>query len=148
MTTIQQKTKKKVTIPLHENVKKIIEKYKGILPICPTNQEFNRTLKDLGERIPELNVPFSKQITRGRKITVEETMKWEKLMTHTARRSFCTNNYLSGLPVLTIMSVSGHRTEKSFRSYIKATGEEHAQIMKKHWDNNTKRDEKNNTEKP
>ena len=44
------------------------------------------------------------------------------------------------------MSVSGHRTEKSFRTYIKATGEEHAQIMKKHWDNNTKRDENNEIE--
>lgn len=134
LTTIQQKTKKKVTIPIHANVKKIIDKYKGVLPVCPTNQEFNRTLKDLGQRIPELNVPFSKQITRGRKITVEETMKWEKLMTHTARRSFCTNMYLMGVPVLTIMAISGHRTEKSFRTYIKATGEEHAQIMKKFWD--------------
>lgn len=134
LTTIQQKTKKKVTIPIHPNVKKIISKYKGALPACPTNQEFNRTLKDLGQRIPDLNVPFSKQITRGRKITVEETMKWEKLMTHTARRSFCTNMYLMGVPVLTIMAISGHKTEKSFRTYIKATGEEHARIMEKYWE--------------
>jgi integrase len=142
LTTIQQKTKKKVTIPLHKSVKDIIEKYKGVLPVCPTNQEFNRTLKDLGQRIPELNVPFSKQITRGRKVTVEETMKWEKLMTHTARRSFCTNMYLMGIPVLTIMAISGHRTEKSFRAYIKATGEEHAQIMKKFWVENEKKTSK------
>jgi integrase len=134
LTTIQQKTKKKVTIPIHPNVKKIISKYRGALPACPTNQEFNRTLKDLGQRIPNLNVPFSKQITRGRKITVEETMKWEKLMTHSARRSFCTNMYLMGVPVLTIMAISGHRTEKSFRTYIKATGEEHARIMEKYWE--------------
>jgi integrase len=134
LSTFQIKTKKKVTIPIHQNVKEIINKYNGVLPICPTNQEFNRTLKDLGQRIPELNVPFSKQITRGRKITVEETMKWEKLMTHTARRSFCTNMYLMGVPVLTIMAISGHKTEKSFRAYIKATGEEHAQIMQKFWD--------------
>lgn len=136
LTTIQQKTKKKVTIPIHQNVKDIIDKYNGVLPICPTNQEFNRTLKDLGQRIPELNVPFSKQITRGRKITVEETMKWEKLMTHTARRSFCTNMYLMGVPVLTIMAISGHKTEKSFRGYIKASGQEHAQIMQQFWDKN------------
>jgi integrase len=137
LTTVQQKTKQKVTIPIHPNVKMVINKYYGVLPPCPTNQEFNRTLKDLGERIPELKVPFTKQITRGRKKVEEETMKWEKLMTHTARRSFCTNMYLLGIPVLTIMSVSGHRTEKSFRAYIKATGEEHAQIMRKHWKDNT-----------
>jgi integrase len=136
LTTIQQKTKKKVTIPIHPNVKKIIDKYNGVLPSCPTNQEFNRTLKDLGKKIPELNVLFAKQITRRRRVTVEETMKWEKLMTHTARRSFCTNMYLMGVPVPTIMAISGHRTEKSFRMYIKASGEEHAQIMKTVWDKN------------
>ena len=134
LVTIQQKTKKKVTIPIHPNVKKIIDKYNGVLPPCPTNQEFNRTLKDLGQRIPELDVPFAKQITRNRVITVEESRKWQKLMTHTARRSFCTNMYLMGVPVPTIMAISGHRTEKSFRMYIKATGEEHAEIMKKIWD--------------
>ena len=142
LTTIQQKTKQRVTIPIHKNVKAIIEKYNGVLPCCPTNQEFNRTLKDLGQRIPELNVPFSKQITRNRQITVEETMKWEKLMTHTARRSFCTNMYLMGIPPLTIMSVSGHRTEKSFRTYIKASGEEHAGIMKRFWDKKSDMKEK------
>ena len=91
----------------------------------------------MGQRIPELNVPFAKQITRRRRITIEETMKWQKLMTHTARRSFCTNMYLMGVPVMTIMAISGHKTEKSFRTYIKASGEEHAQIMKKIWDNRT-----------
>ena len=140
LTTIQQKTKKKVTIPVHANVKLIISKYDGALPTCPTNQEFNRTLKEIGQRIPELNIPFSKQITRQRKLTVIESMKWEKLMTHTARRSFCTNMYLMGVPVLTIMAISGHKTEKSFRAYIKASGEEHAKIMQKFWDDN---DEKN-----
>ena len=143
LTTIQQKTKKKVTIPIHQNVKNIINKYNSVLPICPTNQEFNRTLKELGQRIPQLNIPFSKQVTRGRKVTVEETMKWQKIMTHTARRSFCTNMYLLGVPVPTIMSISGHKTQKSFMTYIKATGEEHAQIMKKFLDNNGEKNTKN-----
>lgn len=57
-------------------------------------------------------------------------------MTHSARRSFCTNMYLMGVPVLTIMAISGHKTEKSFRTYIKASGEEHAEIMKRFWESN------------
>lgn len=130
---IQEKTKKPVSIPIHEHVKKIIDKYDGKLPKCPTNQEFNRTLKDIGKRIPELNTSFTKQITRGRTVTAQETKKWELLMTHTARRSFCTNMYLSGIPILTIMAVSGHKTEKSFRAYIKVSGEEHARIMERFW---------------
>ena len=137
--TIQIKTKQKVTIPIHPNVRKIIDKYNGVLPKAPTNQESNRTLKELVKKMPELNVPFAKQITRRRKKTVEETLNWEKLTTHTARRSFCTNMYLLGVPVMTIMSISGHKTEKSFRSYIKASGEEHAKIMKGFWDKQTEK---------
>jgi integrase len=137
MTAIQQKTSKKVTIPIHPNVEQIIKKYNGVLPPCPTNQEFNRTLKQLGERVRELRIPFAKQITRHRRIVIEETMKWEMLTTHTARRSFCTNMYLLGVPVLSIMSSSGHKSVKSFMRYIKASGEEHAQIMKKFWDQNS-----------
>jgi len=51
------------------------------------------------------------------------------LTTHCARRSFCTNNYLSGTDVLTIMAISGHKTEKSFRRYLKLCPEDYAQRM-------------------
>ena len=56
--------------------------------------------------------------------------------THTARRTFCIFMYILGVPVPAIMAISGHRNEKSFRMYIKASGEEHAQIMKSIWDKN------------
>ena len=68
-------------------------------------------------------------------------------MTHTARRSFCTNMYLMGVPVLTIMAISDHKTEKSFRAYIKATGKERAQITQHFWDDNDKKKVKNDQEK-
>ena len=132
-TTHQVKVHSKVTIPIHTQVRRIINKYNNELPLCPTNQEFNRTLKDLAKRIPEFHVPFEKQITRGRKRVVEEKPKWEMLQSHSARRSFCTNMYLMGVPIPTIMSMSGHKTEKNFKKYIKAGGLEHAQIMKKYW---------------
>ena len=46
--------------------------------------------------------------------------------THTARRSFCTNAYLSKMPVIDIMALSGHTTEKEFYNYIKVTPQERA----------------------
>lgn len=55
-----------------DNLKDIIDKYNGELPICPTNQEFNRTLKDLGQRIPELNIPFSKLITAVERLPLKK----------------------------------------------------------------------------
>jgi integrase len=128
---INIKTNIKNTIPILPEVEKIITKYKGQLPVAPTNQEFNRTLKDIAQRIPELHRPFEKRITKGREKHVIRKMKWEMVMTHTARRSFCTNMYLKGVPVPTIMAISGHRTEKNFYKYIKADGMEHARLMKR-----------------
>lgn len=142
-TTYQVKTKDKISIPIHQNVQRIIDKYKGNLPVCPTNQEFNRTLKDLGQRIPEFNVPFEKLITRGREKIIEVKQKFSLIQSHTARRSFCTNMYIMGIPIPTIMAISGHKTEKNFKKYIKASGVEHAHIMKGYWDKSYfKNDEK------
>jgi len=127
---INIKTNFKNTIPILPEVERIISKYKGQLPAAPTNQEFNRTLKDISRRIPELNRPFEKRITKAREKQIIRKMKWEMVMTHTARRSFCTNMYLRSIPVPTIMAISGHRTEKNFYKYIKADGMEHAKLLK------------------
>jgi integrase len=56
------------------------------------------------------------------------------ISSHTARRSFCTNEYLKGTPALTIMKVSGHKTESSFLKYIKISSKEHAEKMKQLWE--------------
>ncbi len=68
----------------------------------------------------------------GSKVTVTNE-KWQLITTHTARKSFATNQYLSGAPILTIMAITGHKTEKSFLRYIKISPSEHAKILKIHW---------------
>jgi predicted metal-dependent RNase len=45
------------------------------------------------------------------------------------KRSFCTNMYNLGLPILTIMAFSGHKTEKNIRKYTKSKNEDHRKIM-------------------
>ena len=52
---------------------------------------------------------------------------------HTARRSFATNLYKSGFTSISIMAMTGHKTEKAFLTYIKVTEEEHAQLLMDHW---------------
>ncbi|MCL2329156.1 MAG: tyrosine-type recombinase/integrase [Bacteroidetes bacterium] len=66
---------------------------------------------------------------------METFEKWQQVSSHTGRRSFCTNMYKRGLPTLMIMSISGHKTEKSFLKYIKVKQNEHAEMMKKAWEN-------------
>lgn len=136
--TTQVKTGDQVVIPIHPTVKKIIDKYNGTLPRSISNQKTNEYLKDLGKKVPSLKMPFVKNRTKGGlKTTGKEDgtdfKKWELLTTHTARRSFATNEYLAGTPTITIMAITGHRTEKAFLKYIKLSPNEHAKLLKLHW---------------
>ena len=77
----------------------------------------------------------SETMTKGGKRITVNYPKYELITTHTARRSFATNQYLAGLPTLTIMKITGHRTETAFMQYIKITPKEHAQKLKEFWKN-------------
>lgn len=130
----QQKTSKEVVIPLHTVVRRIINKYDGNLPKAISGQKFNEYLKEICKRIPSLTNIENKRRTIGGLKTVKNLSKWEMVSSHTARRSFCTNEYLKGTPTLTIMAVSGHATETAFLKYIKISPKEHAEKMMQLWE--------------
>jgi integrase len=130
----QQKTNNKVTIPLHPVVLEILEKYNYDLPSEISNQRFNEYIKEAC-RIAGINGTETMTRTKGGEQIRTTFEKWEHVSSHTGRRSFCTNMYKRGLPTLMIMSISGHKTEKSFLKYIKVRQEEHAEMMKKAWEN-------------
>jgi site-specific recombinase XerD len=94
---------------------------------------FNRIIKLVGEKLPSLHVPFTKQVTYKRERVELVEMKYAFLQTHTARRSFCSNEYLKGTDPLIIMSISGHKSHKSFTRYIKVSGDQFADKLEKIW---------------
>ena len=55
-----------------------------------------------------------------------------RLITHVARRSFATNAYLAGIPAISIMKFTGHKTESSFLKYIKVNQERNAELLMNH----------------
>ena len=114
-----QKTKEAVIIPVHPIIPEILSRYGPELRI-PTNQEANRVLKWIGE------------YAVFKKITHENLEKWLQIRTHTVRRSFATNAYMSGVPMLSIMQITGHRTTESFLRYIRVTKLENAVKLKDH----------------
>lgn len=130
---IQVKTGAKITIPIHPMVNTILRKYDYNLPPVPANNKFNAIIKKVGEKMPSMHVPFTKQITYKREVVEEVKMKYEFLQTHTARRSFCSNEYLKGTDPLVIMAISGHKSHKSFMRYIKVSNEQFADKMEKIW---------------
>ena len=132
ITLNQQKTGQPVVIPIHPTVKAILDKYDGNLPKPITNQKFNAYLKQVA-KLADFKEAITKQITRAGKLQTEIKTKWQLVTTHTARRSFATNMYKAGIPSITIMAITGHRTETAFLKYIKVTPQEHAERMRDIW---------------
>jgi integrase len=127
-----QKTGQTVTIPLHKQVKAILEKRNGF-PRAISDQKFNEHVKEL------CRVAKFTALTPGSKINKDTKRKeegifakWELVSSHICRRSFATNLY-GHLDNLTIMGVTGHQTETQFLKYVKITSTEKAEKLKDYW---------------
>lgn len=137
-----EKTGKKVVIPIHPTVQKIFLKYDNELPRRPSNQNTNAYLKEIGQKIELLKVKVSKTLTKGGLGVTQNLEKWNMLSTHTARRSFATNEYLQGTEMEMIKAITGHTTEKSFMKYIKVTPTQHAKRLDLIWGKRYERETK------
>lgn len=126
-----QKTGEIVQIPLSPTVKFLVSKYNGKLPRAISNQKFNEYIKEIG-KMAGINERISVYSTKGNVSVKKMSGKWEMVSAHTARRSFCTNAFLAGVPVIQLMKISGHKTEKSFLAYIKVGKEENATVLSTH----------------
>lgn len=127
-----EKTGNIVPIPLHWMTKELLEKYEYNLPVAISNQKFNDYIKEVCKKA-EIKDVVTKGITKGGKREKGNYIKHELVSSHTARRSFATNLYNSGFPTISIMALTGHKTEKTFLGYIKITPQEHARNLEKHW---------------
>jgi integrase len=130
----QIKTGDEVVIPVHDVVSRIIEKYGGNLPQAYSNQKMNEYIKLVAEKAVGFDQKVTLEYTKGGQKLVEVSEKWELISTHTARRSFATNEFIAGTPPLTIMAITGHKTETAFMRYIRVTNREKAELMKLDWD--------------
>jgi integrase len=133
ITITAQKTGQTVVIPLHKTVKKIMDKYNGELPPAKSNQKTNEALKDLCKKPDSLKKLVSIKGTKGGVLVTQTLEKYKLVTTHTARRSFATNQYLNKVPAITIMAITGHQTESAFMKYIKVAPDEHAKILQTVW---------------
>ncbi len=129
----QTKTLATVVVPLRKEAKEIlIEKYNMRMPQV-SNPNFNCYIKEV-VKLAGINEMIKITHKHGNKTIDEIRPKYAWIMSHTCRRSFCTNEFLDGTPVQLIMAISGHKTEKAFRRYIKADQIQKAYMIKKLWD--------------
>jgi len=124
----QRKVHKAVVIPMIDYVPDILKKYDYDLPKIP-NYTFNERVKELGQRA-KLKQKIEVVRKKGTLRVKEVHEKWEMISSHTCRRSFCTNMYLSGFPAEELMRISGHKSPAAFMRYIKVDNMQAANRLK------------------
>ena len=126
---VQQKTGTKSVVDLDKltidkrTTYKILEKYNYLPPLASKSKSdissFDRYVKQL---LKYIGHEFDMQVKRETKINghikVDFYPKWKLVTSHTARRTFITNNVLRGYNSLEIMRASGHKSYSSFEKYL------------------------------
>ena len=147
---VQEKTGNDVVIPiLNDNLLHIAEKYGYDIPKVNDvilNRYIKQILKELSSTVPSLARKERTLLTMKERekekqglVSFERDNKenvikprYELVSSHTARRSGITNLYLSGnFDTYQMMSISGHRDEKTFYEYIKLSSDEVADSIAK-----------------
>lgn len=124
----QIKTGERVTIPVMAKMAALMEKYEGSLPRSISAPKLNLYIKEAA-KLAGLTQSVTVKNSRGG-LDGSSTAELYKLITsHTARRTYATLMFKSGVPSLLIMAVTGHKTEASFLTYIRATNEDKAKMM-------------------
>lgn len=150
---VQEKTGNDVVIPiLNDNLLHIAEKYGYDIPKINDvilNRYIKQILKELSSTVPSLARKERTLLTMKERekekqglVSFERDNKgnvikprYELVSSHTARRSGITNLYLSGnFDTYQMMSISGHRDEKTFYEYIKLSSDEVADSIAKKMD--------------
>lgn len=113
-----KKTGTSVVVPIHYIVKEVMNRNGGELPeIISYSDRLNKMVRDICKSAGIINmVPYE-----GKMVA-----KYKLVASHTARRSFCTNAFLAGIPAINIRYISGHKSDVSFMRYIKASSLESA----------------------
>lgn len=127
----QKKTSNKVIVPLRNEVVTVLKEYNYFAPDVKI-YDFNKVIKELGDKAG-INEIIELEHKKGNTKQVTTFKKFKLISSHTCRRSFCTNAYLEGIDTHLIMQISGHKTEKAFKRYLKLSSYEAALKMKEAW---------------
>ena len=122
-TILQQKTGVHVRVDIERmsidrnTTYKILEKYGYKAPITTDISCYDRYLKELLQYIGFTELVKQETKINGH-IEVDYIPKWKLIGSHTARRTFATNNIVKGLKTTEIRRATGHKSESSFEKYI------------------------------
>ena len=139
----QKKTKKTVQIPIHNEVREILNKRDGDFPkkftenIESSATIFNRKIKEICKQA-KFNYLVEAYHTNEVNGNYEKGKyeKWKLISSHVCRRSFATNFYAEEkYPTPLLMNITGHSTESMFLEYIAKEPIDFSLMLAKIWGN-------------
>ena len=115
----KDETKEAREIPLTILSRYILEKYNYKLPLI-TNQKQNEYLKEVFKEL-KYNHKVQKVTTKGKENIKEDMFFYDRISTHTARRTFITMMKRQGKSDKLIASITGHNDMKTLNQYYQVS---------------------------
>ena len=126
-----QKTSKTLKVPLNDYSLELMQKYDFKLPVI-TNQKTNEQLKKIC-KIAGINTMVMTTKFKGVEVIREIKPKFELITTHTGRRTFITLSLERGMTPELIMEITGQKTYREFKKYLKLTERVVTTVMTNVW---------------
>ena len=127
----QKNTDKALEIPLNDFSKYVLKKYNYQLPKI-SNQKFNDYIKEVFKLLG-YDEKVKKTIKIGKDLIEEINPLYERISSHTARRSFITIMKNKKIPDKIIMSYTGHKSLEVFNKYYKPNNDDKKDFMQTVW---------------
>ena len=126
--TVDLKSKsKRLSIPLNPISKEILEKYEYDLPRI-SNQKMNKYIKEVFKKMGYTD-EIKKTMKYGDELVEIKSLYYERISSHTARRSFITIMKNKRVPDKVIMSFTGHKSLEVFNNYYRPSEEDKVDYM-------------------
>jgi integrase len=133
------KTRDILEIPLDDYALSLLARYSEEEKPLPrlSNQKLNAYIKEVCKKA-EFNEILRTTRYKGSKPIVKDSAKWELITVHTARRTYITYMLNQDVSIHTVMSISGHKSYKTFKKYVDVTSTDRTQAMNKAWNKQPK----------
>lgn len=122
-------------IPLNNFALEILEKYqtnlKHPLPMI-SSQKLNDNIKKACE-LAEINDLITITRFSGSKRIEKTAPLWSLISLHSGRKTFITNSLVLGMNKEVIKNITGHKTDSSFRKYVKVSDDFKSSQMDQFW---------------
>lgn len=131
----QSKTGTEVVVPELPEITGILEKYRRTGRAAPpqvSNVIMNRYIKVVAERAGIVEDVVLRRSVGGNRQS-KTYKKCDLITTHTARRSFAKNLFVSGFNLSWLSRLMGHSNVEQTIDYIGIDGMEKAMLLKQHW---------------